>query len=618
MSLLLTLGASRADAAPPAADSPVVTAPAANAVIAAAPAAITIAGAGSGSGQAAVFASDHSQVAAGPLTPSPADPAAVELALPPSASLTAGVYSVVWSVGSSTGTFAFDVDPSGAQPQKVVTEKPSVPLGPLKDGALDWPTWIAMMGLVGLCVCALLVLGPAARRAGDGGSARQVLARGTTRLMRVAAGLGVLFVPAFLIDQANAAAAPGGSLDFGAAWSGLFDGTPGGRLLGIEFVCVLVAVALILPLTSRRGALSGARTALLSLGALSGAAALCSTKFPTAVPDDWGREAFDTGIWFGHLLGGAVWIGGLLGLLALALPGGIAAAHRSAFWPGAIRRFSIVAMTCVAAIGLSGLWLYWMHVDGLGQLLSTMYGRVLGVKILIFGTMFLLGAVNQFWLHPRIDALRAAGDDRSLIALLGGQFRAIIAVEALLGITVLLVAPFLHGSARKEAVQDAAADLARSARAGSQTVTLTPSGLQPGLTDYTVRVSGGGSSTVTLSFASPDLGVPAVVVAAQRLGGDDFRVTGFYTPQVGSWRVEVALDGGASAPFTLPVTAKAVVPKAPPKDPRASTWAWGTAETLAVVALMVGGFMASGRIARRRASAARPTATEDDDVLQPA
>jgi len=32
---------------------------------------------------------------------------------------------------------------------------------------------------------------------------------------------------------------------------------------------------------------------------------------------------------------------------------------------------------------------------------TTMYGRVLGVKILIFGTLLLLGAANQFWLHPR-------------------------------------------------------------------------------------------------------------------------------------------------------------------------------------------------------------------------
>ena len=75
-------------------------------------------------------------------------------------------------------------------------------------------------------------------------------------------------------------------------------------------------------------------------------------------------------------------------------------------------------MSCVAAIALSGLFLYWEHVDGPSQLFTTMYGRVLGVKILIFGTLLLLGVFNQFWLHPRIDALRAAGDERPLRTIL--------------------------------------------------------------------------------------------------------------------------------------------------------------------------------------------------------
>ncbi|WP_371794484.1 copper resistance D family protein [Streptomyces sp. NBC_01718] len=121
--------------------------------------------------------------------------------------------------------------------------------------------------------------------------------------------------------------------------------------------------------------------------------------------------------------------------------------------PPAIRRFSVAAMTCVAAIALSGLFLYWEHVDGPSQLATTMYGRVLGVKILIFGTMLLLGVFNQFWLHPRVDALRGAGDQRPLHTLLLRKFPVTVAAETLLGLTVLFVAPFLHGSARNQAFQ---------------------------------------------------------------------------------------------------------------------------------------------------------------------
>jgi hypothetical protein len=88
---------------------------------------------------------------------------------------------------------------------------------------------------------------------------------------------------------------------------------------------------------------------------------------------------------------------------------------------------------------------------------------VLGVKILIFGTLLSLGVFNQFWLHPRIEALRAGGDQRALRTLLVRRFPIVLGVETLLGATVLFVAPFLHGSARNQAFQANAAQHATSA-----------------------------------------------------------------------------------------------------------------------------------------------------------
>ena len=75
------------------------------------------------------------------------------------------------------------------------------------------------------------------------------------------------------------------------------------------------------------------------------------------------------------------------------------------------------------------------------------------MKVLIFGVLLLLGIANQFILHPRIEALRVLGDQRSLRTILARQFPALVAVELLLGLTVLFVAPFRHGSARNQAYQ---------------------------------------------------------------------------------------------------------------------------------------------------------------------
>lgn len=324
-----------------------------------------------------------------------------------------------------------------------MTPPPPAPtLAPLWEGALTGATWTALMAFVGILAIGALVARPALE-AGAGGNVRR-------RLGRFALVFGVAASLLAYVSLAHDAAEDEAKFDFGAAWAGLFHGT-GGWADGLELVMLVAAVGLCaLGLVKRVGRMVTAATLVLA------ALALVATKYPTSTSKGLGRTVFDYSVWVLHLLGGGVWIGGLIALVAVALPGGlgaIATADRSAFWSRAIRRFSIAAMSSVAAITLSGLWLYWVHVDGPTQLLTTLYGRVLGVKILLFGAMLGLGVLNQFWLHPRIDRLRAAGDERPLRTLLAREFPRVVAAEVALGVAVLMVAPFLSGSARNEAYQ---------------------------------------------------------------------------------------------------------------------------------------------------------------------
>jgi putative copper export protein len=303
------------------------------------------------------------------------------------------------------------------------------------------------MGFVGLTALALVVAGPPARLIGP-----DTLTAVTTRLSRAALVLGILAVPAVLTDLAQAAATTGG-YNYSAAYDSLYDGSADGLLSGLEVTLILVGAALLGPLTLHRPATDPARRRLLTSALGAGTIALGTTKFPDQAPTDWGSTIFSTLMWMLHLIGGGVWIGGLIGLLLLCLPGAVAPDDRGAFWAPTLRRFSAIAMGCVTAITLSGLFLYWEHVDGPSQLLTTMYGRTLGVKILLFGSLLLLGMFNQFYLHPRIEALRTSGDHRPLRALLLRRFPAVLGLEAVLGLAVLFVAPFLHGSARNQAYQ---------------------------------------------------------------------------------------------------------------------------------------------------------------------
>lgn len=251
-------------------------------------------------------------------------------------------------------------------------------------------------------------------------------------------------VPAVLSDLAHGASQSGG-YDYAAAWDSLYDGA-GGLYSGLQVTLPPIGAVLLAGLASPRVATGRARPWLLGGALAAGAVALATAKFPADASDGWGRTIFETGVWMLHLFGGAIWIGGLTGLL--------------------------------------------------------------------------LGMANQFWLHPRIEALRAAGDQRPLRALLVRQFPALVAAELLLVMTVLFVAPFLHGSARNQAVQ-----------------------------------------------------------------------------------------ANAAAHVT---SAAAPLPKIPPKQVSASTWAWGTAETLVVIAVMIAGYRVSGCLARSRTAAATATLASRD------
>lgn len=152
-----------------------------------------------------------------------------------------------------------------------------------------------------------------------------------------------------------------------------------------------------------------------------------------------------------HIVSGVVWVGGLAVLAALATSRGRLGEGAGLMWADIWRRFSLVALICVGAVLTSGLWLSWKHVGSISQLWTTTYGLFVLVKMLLVVAMMAAGAVNQFWLMPRIVKAREDDDTSSLLHLTLRHFPKVVWGEVALGIAVLAVVPFLSGSARSEA-----------------------------------------------------------------------------------------------------------------------------------------------------------------------
>jgi putative copper export protein len=168
-----------------------------------------------------------------------------------------------------------------------------------------------------------------------------------------------------------------------------------------------------------------------------------------------------------HIISGTVWLGGLALLAALTCARARLSSAAGLLWADMWRRFGLVAMVCVGSVIVSGLWMSWRHVGAIDQLWTTGYGLALLVKTLLVTGLVTAGAVNQFWLMPRIAQARRADDTTSLLRLTLRHFPRVVWAEVALGLAVLVMVPFLSGSARAEAHSPQAASSAAVFAAGA-------------------------------------------------------------------------------------------------------------------------------------------------------
>ena len=129
-----------------------------------------------------------------------------------------------------------------------------------------------------------------------------------------------------------------------------------------------------------------------------------------------------------HQLAAAVWIGGLVHLLVSAF----SAEHGE--WPvPLLQRFSALAFGAVAVLILAGVGLTVGYVDGVHGLLGTAYGVMVLTKIVLLGSLLVLGAAN-FLAIRRFAAARPLSPPR---------LRRFVEVELGVGLTVLFAAASL-------------------------------------------------------------------------------------------------------------------------------------------------------------------------------
>jgi putative copper resistance protein D len=143
-----------------------------------------------------------------------------------------------------------------------------------------------------------------------------------------------------------------------------------------------------------------------------------------------------------HLIAAGAWIGGLVPLVLLLgllrrsdAPGWVTIAG------DVTRRFSNLGILAVGTLLVSGVTNASFLAGGFQGLVGTYYGRLLLLKIALFGSMVCLASVNRQYLLPRLS--RSLGDGENAGAPTAQMLELSAVAEIILGLGVLIIVGML-------------------------------------------------------------------------------------------------------------------------------------------------------------------------------
>lgn len=305
---------------------------------------------------------------------------------------------------------------------------------------------------------------------------------------------------------------------------------------------LLGLTALVLVALSRRADTTSRPTPLLAAGGVLGVGLLVTPGLAGhAATEDLVPLAMTADVI--HLVSVSLWLGGLalltLAVLPRRVPGELAEV---------IPRFSRMAFAAVVAILVTGSFQGWRQVRSTTALTETTYGRLLIIKVLLFGLLVALAGLSRRLVQARyrVPAARlsfgpgasTADPDEETIAGLRRTVGAetVIAV-VVLAVTALLVnaqparsalaKPFSSEMRSDLVLVDVTVDPAKAGPAALHFYTLSPTGGQQEVQDL----------TATLTLPSQDVG--PLTIPVQRAGPGHFSAYNFNIPLRGSWKLEV-------------------------------------------------------------------------------
>jgi uncharacterized membrane protein len=256
-----------------------------------------------------------------------------------------------------------------------------------------------------------------------------------------------------------------------------------------------------------------------------------------------------------HLLAAGAWLGGLPAFAFLLWRARRSTGRgRDAFVVRVVDRFSRLGVFSVGILLASGLVNSWNLLNGPRDLIALDYGRLVALKITLFGAMVAIAAVNKFYLTPHLPkpaALRALQRNSLAEICLG---LCVLTFVALLG----TLPPAAHVHAASTGIPPDAAFVHIHTSEVMADVTIEPG--RAGRTDVVIRVSREDFSNypakdVRLALDSPMAGAQTIERTAVEQPDGSWLVNDLTLAPSGIWttRVIVQPAGGDAIVLDAPV-----------------------------------------------------------------
>ncbi len=490
-------------------------------------------------GAVRVFDGRGDRVDRGPVTHPGGRGAQLAVALKPG--LPHGTYTATYRVISAdshpvSGGFVFSIGAAGAPPAQTVSDllagSSTGRATEVAFGIARGADYLAIALVLGTLLFVLL-----SWPRGDGVSAppaaRDAFGRRTRTLLLGGAGLGIVAGCAGIVLQGATA----GGTSF---WVALDPstvrevlGTRFGTVWGLRVADFALIAALVVAVGRARLPVALALPAafLAVTPALGGHA---TTQHPVAL-----LAPLDVI----HVVAMSAWVGGLVALV-FAVPAATRAlepAERTALLSATLSRFSVVALTSVAALIASGTIQSIVHLRSFGDLLHTAFGRAVLIKIIVLIGLVGLGALNRQRSLPRLRAAAASGATPGAV---GRVLRTTLRVEVALVVVVLGVTAALVSYAPPSALS--AGPFSKNVRTGPLEVELTVDPARTGANAvhvYVFRASDGApfaaTKELTLDARLPSKGIGPLSGTVHRAGPGHYVADALTLAPGGTWRVTV-------------------------------------------------------------------------------